>query len=150
MILLQDVPSGYEYCLSGKDKCPRAATCLRSIAAQLLSESEEAPSRFLRVVNPLYLDTLSDLSACDSYRDSTPLRYAKGMTRLFDEVPTKQLYEVRNRVIACFSCRRYFYHSRKGERLITLAEQQRIAAVFKNAGLSLVPRFDGYEYVLNW
>lgn len=27
MILLQNVPYGYEYCFAGKDKCPQAATC---------------------------------------------------------------------------------------------------------------------------
>ncbi|MFQ8971253.1 MAG: DUF6078 family protein [Bacteroides uniformis] len=44
MILLQDVPDGYEYCFAGNGKCPKASSCLRAIAAQLLSESEAPPT----------------------------------------------------------------------------------------------------------
>ena len=44
MILLQDVPDGYEYCFAGNGKCPKASSCLRAIAAQLLSESEAPPA----------------------------------------------------------------------------------------------------------
>lgn len=150
MILLQNVPDGYEYCFAGSGKCPKAASCLRSIAAQLLSESEEPQPRSVRVVNPLYVERLADFSACECYRSSEPLRYARGMTRLFDEVPAKLLATVRRRVMGCFSCERYYYHSRKGERPITPTEQQRIAAVFKDAGIAAKPKFDGYEQGLDW
>ena len=150
MILLQDVPGGYDYCFAGMDKCPKAASCLRAIAAKLLSESEEQPSKFVHVVNPLYLNRLPELSACGCYRSCEPLRYARGMTRLFDEIPTKLLPAVRSRVMGCFSCERYFYLSRKGERLISPAEQQRIANVFKAAGFGDKLKFDGYEYQICW
>jgi hypothetical protein len=150
MILLQDVPDGYEYCLAGKDKCPKASSCLRAIAAQLLSESEETQPKSLRVVNPFYVDRLSDLSTCERYRSNEPLHYARGMSRLFDEIPLKLASAVRSRVMGCFSCERYYYHCRKGERLITPEEQQRIAGVFRAAGIGTKPKFDSYEYRLAW
>lgn len=150
MILLQDVPDGYAYCFAGKDKCPKASSCLRAMAAQLLSESEESQPKSVRAVNPFYVGRLSDLSACACYRSSEPLRYARGMSHLFDELPLKQASLVRLRVMGCFSCERYFYHCRKGDRLITPEEQRRIAGVFKSIGIEAKPKFDGYEYGLAW
>lgn len=150
MIELKNVPVGYDYCFAGIGRCPKASTCLRAIAAQLLSESEEPQPKSVNVVNPLYVERLPDLSACECYRSNEPLRYARGMTHLFDEVPARLLSTVRRRVMGCFSCERYFYHSRKGERLITPAEQQRIAGAFKAAGITARPKFDSYELGLAW
>lgn len=128
----------------------RATTCLRAIAAKLLSENEELQPSTLHAVNPFYVERLSDASACTCYRSNELLRYARGMTSLLDEVPLGQASTIRLRVMECFSCERYYYHSRKGERLITPEEQELIADVFKAAGLNITPRFDGYEYGLAW
>lgn len=150
MILLQDVPHGYEYCFAGQEKCPKATTCLRAIAAKLLSESEDGQPQSIHAVNPCYVGRLSDMSSCARYRSNELLHYAKGMSRLFDEIPLKQVSIVRLRVMECFSCERYYYHCRKGERLITPEEQQRIVRVFKAAGIEAKPKFDSYEYRLAW
>lgn len=150
MILLQDVPHGYEYCFAGKDKCPKATTCLRAIAAQLLSESEDEQPQSVNAVNPFYVERLSEEASRTCYRPNAPLRYAKGMTHLFDEVPLKLASTLRLGVMGCFSCERYYYHCRKGERLITPEEQRRIARVFKAAGIETKPKFDSYEYGLAW
>lgn len=150
MILQQDIPSGYAHCFAGKDSCPKTSSCLRAIAAKLVTESRETQSQTLNMVNDLYLKQLTDLASCPLYRSCEPLRYAKGMIRLFDELPVKDAASVRQRVIGCFSCERYFYHSRKGDRLITPDEQRRIAQVFRATGLGLTPKFDGYEYAVNW
>ena len=145
MILLQDVPDGYEYCFAGNGKCPKASSCLRAIAAQLLSESEGPQPQSVRAVNPFYVGSLSGSSTCARYRSSEQLHYARGMTRLFDEVPTKLLFTVRHRVMGCFSCERYYYHCRKGERPISPEEQQRIARVFKAVGIRVSRSKKGLE-----
>jgi len=150
MILLQDVPDGYEYCFAGNGKCPKASSCLRAIAAQLLSGSEAPQPQSVRAVNPFYVGSLSGSSTCARYRSNEPRHYARGMMHLFDEVPAKLLPDVRRRVMGCFSCERYYYHCRKGERLISPEEQQRVARVFKEAGIGNQPKFDGYEYALAW
>lgn len=93
MIQLQDVPRAYTYCFAGRDKCPKCATCLRAIAARLLEQSEDPQPQTLHTVNACYVDRLPDLSACPLYRPDTPVRFARGMMHLFDEVPVKQAAE---------------------------------------------------------
>lgn len=150
MILQKDIPHGYAHCFSGKDSCPKADSCLRAIAARLLTESKDPQPQTVNTVNIFYIEQLTDRASCPLYRSSEPLRYAKGMIRLFDELPVKQAAAVRHRVIGCFSCERYFYHSRKGDRLISPGEQQKIINVFRDTGLSLTPKFDSYEYAIAW
>lgn len=150
MILQQDIPKGYAHCFAGPGNCPKADSCLRAIAARLLTRSEEPPSQTVNTVNAMYVAQLADRATCPLYCPSEPLRYAKGMTHLFDELPLKQAANVRRKVVNCFSCERYFYHSRNGSRLISVKEQQKIAKVFHATGLDLTPKFDGYEYVIEW
>lgn len=150
MILQHDIPYGYAHCFAGKDNCPQANTCLRAIAARLLTESREPQPPTVHTVNAAYLAQLPDWTSCSLYRSNEPLRYAKGMIHLFDELPVKQAATVRRQVMECFSCERYFYHSRKGDRLISPDEQRKIANVFRNTGLGVIPEFDDYEYVIAW
>ena len=151
MILLQDVPDGYEYCFAGNGKCPKASSCLRAIAAQLLSESEGPQPQSVRAVNPfLCRQLVRGPPLVPVTAPASSCHYARGMTHLFDEVPTKLLFTVRHRVMGCFSCERYYYHCRKGERPISPEEQQRIARVFKAVGISTKPKFDRYEYAVAW
>ena len=67
MILKQDIPHGYAYCFAGKDCCPKANSCLRAIAAKLLTESEEPQPQTVNTVNAIYVEQLSDLSACSRF-----------------------------------------------------------------------------------
>lgn len=151
MIQQQDIPSGYAHCLASKENCPQADSCLRAIATRLLTESKEPQPPTINMVNALYLEQLSpDRTSCPLYRSCEPVRYAKGMTHLFHELPMKQAVTVRDRVICCFSCERYFYHSRKGDRLIPPEEQRKIVNVFQSTGIGITPKFDGYEYVIEW
>ena len=150
MILQQEIPYGYAHCFAGKDNCPKADSCLRAIAAKLLTESKEPQPETVNTVNAMYREQLTDQASCPLYRSSEPLRYAKGMTHLFDELPMKQAHAVRSRVIGCFSCERYFYHSRKGDRLISPEEQRRIVNVFRGTNHNITPKFDSYEYVIVW
>lgn len=150
MILQQEVPNGYAHCFAGKDSCPKAGSCLRAIAAKLLTESKEPQPQTVNTVNAIYVEQLPNRTPCPLYRSSEPLRYAKGMTHLFDEIPLKQAITVRRKVIGCFSCERYFYHSRNGNRLISPEEQKKIANVFRHIGLATAPKFDGFEYAVAW
>lgn len=150
MIYLQDVPNDYAYCFAGKDNCPQAATCLRAIAAQLLSESKEPQPATINTMNALYVQQLPSPAACTLYRSSEPVRFAQGMTHLFDELPLKQAQLARRRVMGCFSCESYFYSSRNGRRLITLQEQQAIHNVFRSMGLNIAPKFDRFRYEVSW
>lgn len=150
MIQQHEIPYGYAHCFAGKDRCPQAGTCLKAIAARLLAESKEPQPQTVHAVNALYVEQLADLSACAQYRSSEPVRFAKGMTHLFDDLPVKQATAVRRKVMGCFSCERNFYHCRKGSRLISPEEQQKIAHLFLTANLGITPQFDSYEYAVAW
>lgn len=150
MITLQDVPRGYAHCFAGLNSCPKADNCLRAIAAKLLTESKDAQPQTINTVNAIYIGQLTDLGSCALYRSSEPIRYAKGMTHLFEDIPLKLSKNVRRWVTACFSCESYFYHSRSGKRLITPAEQQKIARVFRSVNLNMDPKYDGYEEEIVW
>lgn len=150
MILQQDIPPGYAHCFVGMDNCPKAGSCLRAIAARLLTESKEPQPATIVTVNALHLAQLPARTVCPLYRSNEPLRYAKGMTHLFDELPLKQAVVVRPRIVNCFSCESYFYLSRKGERLISPEEQQKIVKVFRKAGPEFIPKFDDYQDTIVW
>lgn len=150
MIYLQDVPNGYAHCFAGKDICPKASTCLRAIAAQLQSESQEPQPATITTVNALYLKQLPNLASCSEYRSNQPVHYAKGMTHLFDELPLKQAHSIRLKVLYCFSCESYFYRSRRGTRLISPQEQHAIANVFRSSGLGITPKFDEFRDEIDW
>lgn len=150
MISLQDIPKKYALCFAGKNTCPKAQTCLRAIAAQLLGESEGRPSPVIDTVNPIYIGRLASPEDCACYRSSEPARFAKGMTRLFDEIPLKQAHLIRMKVMRCFSCESVFYQSRKGTRLISPEEQEAILHVFRSAKLDITPQYDEFRYEVAW
>lgn len=150
MIYQQDTPKNYAYCFAGKGICPNADTCLRAIAAQLLTESKEAPSPIIECISPVYVQRLTDSKNCQFYRNNEPVRYAKGMTQLFEDLPLKKAHLVRLKVMKCFSCESYFYQSRKGIRLISPKEQEDIRNVFRSTGIDSEPKFDEFQYSLAW
>lgn len=144
-----NMPKDYIYCPAADGACPRAPHCLRAIAYRQLTATE-APTKLgpIRIVHPACVANAAD--GCEYYRDSTPVRFARGMTKLFDEIPHRLEADIRRRIMACFSCRSYYFQSRKGERLITPKEQQDIANVFRRAGLKAEPEFDDYVEETYW
>lgn len=144
-----DIPKDYIYCTATDGACPRAPHCLRAIAYRQLTATE-APAKLgpIRIVHPACVARAAD--GCDYYRDSTPVRFARGMTNMFEDLPLKQARIVRRKVMTCFSCESYFYLSRKGERLITPAEQKAIRSSFRSAGVETAPQYDGYEEGVVW
>ncbi len=150
MITLQDIPKSYSYCFAGEAVCPKAKTCLRAIAARVLSETEGEITPFLHTINPIYVERMKKADRCPKYRDNTPLRYARGMKDLFDDVPLKKARPLRLEVMRCFSSRSTFFLCRKGEVLITPQQQTAIANIFKKYGISEAPKFNGYQDALNW
>lgn len=144
-----NMPKDYIYCPAADGACPRAPQCLRAIAYRQLTATEaSAKPGPIRIVHPACVARAAD--GCDYYRDSTPVRFARGMTNMFEDLPLKQARIVRRKVMTCFSCESYFYLSRKGERLITPAEQKAIRSAFRSAGVETAPQYDGYEEGVVW
>lgn len=146
---VDDVPCSFAHCYATEEQCGKRQQCLRHHAARMNEEDLAKPKEILMCITQDYVDRVAKGEDCKHFRSDTPLRYARGMKALFDAVPKKQYATIRMRVMNCFSCERTFYYVQKGEQLISPAEQVRINAVFKTAGLT-VPQFDRYELHPEW
>lgn len=135
------VPSGYTMCLNRE--CLKAATCLRQMAEQ------SAPADIVRwnVISPKYLANLE--GTCSHYRSSQKVRYAKGFTKMLENLPHKQMRIAISQLTNYFG-RTHYYRVRKGERLLSPTDQQKILNLFKNCGASHPQEFDKYVEEYNW
>ena len=83
---LKDMPKDYVLCPATDAACPRA----RHVPARprLAHAGRRAGKRewtFVRSLSPAL--AISPPSPCPHYRNSTPVRLARGMSHLFDDVP---------------------------------------------------------------
>ena len=117
------VPYQYAMCLNRE--CSKANTCLspKHLAAQQ--------------------------GNCPYYRSNVKVRYAKGFIRMLEDLPYKQMQTVISHLMSYFG-RRTYYRIRKGERLLTPSEQQRILNILKNCGATHLQNFDAYVEDYDW
>ena len=89
-----NIPKDYIYCPAADGACPRTPQCLRAIAYRQLTATE-APAKPgpIRIVHPACVASAAD--GCEYYRDSTPVRFAQGMTKLFDEADFRSIFKYR-------------------------------------------------------
>ena len=80
---------------------------------------------------------------------NAPMRYARGMRRLFDHIPKAQYHSVRYDVMNVFSSERAFYYAQKGDQLISPEQQAEITTIFNEYELP-APQFDSYEQRPDW
>ena len=83
-----NMPKDYIYCPAADGACPRAPQCLRAIAYRQLTatEASDKPGP-IRIVHPACVAHAQ--KGCDYYRDSTPVRFAQGMTNLAEAITSK-------------------------------------------------------------
>ncbi len=127
------VPHQYPVCLNRE--CSKANTCLR----QLIVESIPEMNQHWVIISPKYLATLQ--GSCPHYRSNIKVIYAKGFIKMLESLPYKQMQTVISHLINFFG-RRTYYRVRKGERLLTPYEQQKILNILKNCGVNSQPEFD--------
>lgn len=138
---LTHVPHDYPICLN--HECPKASTCLRQIVEREVPDSVE----YLVIINPKHQSTLE--GDCPYYRSNAKVRYAKGFIELLESLPHKQMQSVIVAIIGRFSQRTY-YRMRKGERLLSPAEQQELQNIFKECRVTHVLEFDAYVEDYLW
>lgn len=146
---IDDIPYNYAYCYATEQQCAQSTQCLRHHAARMNEEDTANPREVVPCVTPAYINRVAAGETCMHFRSDKPLRFAKGMEALFDVVPKGKYSIVRQRVMNSFSSERVFYYAQKGDHLISPKEQEQIATIFKNAGLS-APVFDHYEMFPDW
>ena len=77
------------------------------------------------------------------------MRYAKGFIHTAEAISVGQSGTFRYRLIGLWGIRRY-YQKRKGETLLSPAEQQQVVALARKLGVRLDEYFDGYVEEYDW
>ncbi|MBR6141851.1 MAG: hypothetical protein IKQ37_08855 [Bacteroidaceae bacterium] len=134
------LPADYTVCQHGD--CPMAANCLHQQAYTTLQESET----FLQLINPRKC-TKSD--KCKYYRDSTPVRYARGFTGFQKKMFPEQYQTFMWTLIEKFG-RNAYYERRNGTLILSPKEQETILAALREAGVTENLPFDRYEEQVNY
>lgn len=134
------MPDDYAVCLHGD--CPLSATCLHQIAYGELSKKCE----HLRLISPARCE---QSEACRYYRDSKPVRYARGFTNFQQRMYPAQYDQFKSILTARFGRNAYF-DRRRGKFALPPSEQAIVMKALRQAGVSETMDFDSYEERLNW
>jgi len=137
---LSDVPGNFTLCLNAD--CPLAAQCLHQIVRKMIPTDKQV----LHVYNP---EAVRGGEDCKYFRALKLDRYAKGFTRFQEEMKPRQYVMFSGLLMAYFG-RNPYYERRRGERLLSPAEQQVVLQALHKAGIEEDLEFDGYEYRINW
>ena len=135
------VPTNYLICLNRE--CPKAENCLR----QLVAEVTPVEVKQLNIINPKYLSSLK--SDCPYYKVPQKIRYAKGFIKMLENMPHKQMLSASRSLRAHFG-RMMYFRVRKGDRLLSPAEQQKLLVIVGRCGVSQPHDFDKYIESYEW
>ena len=135
------VPHNFGLCAAAD--CSHADTCLRRIAYS------HAPANiaFLPTLNPKTIEAMA--GKCEYYRSSKKVNYAKGFVCTTEALAVSVSGTFRYGLIGRWGIRKY-YQKRKGETLLSPAEQQEVIALAKKLGLQKGEYFDSYVEEYNW
>ena len=141
-LLIEKAKVGYTVCY--QDQCPLCQQCLRWQVGQHVPNTAST----YRCVNPHFEGVTTD--NCPMYRNDQKVRFAKGMTHIFNnDMPKRVESAVRYGIIGLTN-RTYYYEYRKGERLIPPALQENIRDLFRENGWTDNVQFDGYVEDYDW
>ena len=131
---LDDVPYGFAMCT--RDDCQVCDHCLRHMAYRdVVTEKQWVISH----VNPLRVVPNGE---CEYFRSDEPATYAKGFTKMQRNMLPGQYDEFMCRLIGKFG-RTGYYERRRGERLCSPKDIEKIRSVLQEIGLPNL-EFDGY------
>lgn len=135
------IPTNYPLCLNRQ--CPLASTCLR----QLVERHATNTSEYWHIISPRCIE--AQQGQCVYYRPSAKVRFAKGFLKMLDNMTYKQMRLFVEGMANLFSERTY-YRIRKGERLISPAQQEKIYQLLNACGVEGRPEFDAYVEDYEW
>ena len=135
------VPERFAHCLNAG--CARAGQCLR----QLVVAHVPADRPTFTVINNA--PHRPDGEDCPYFKPDQPLRYAKGMTHLLDNLPHKKAEAIHSHLLHHFG-RSQLSRARRGTILISPADQAYIKQLFSQYDIADEPAFDSYVYEYNW
>ena len=133
----------YAFGLCAAEDCSHADTCLRQIAYNHAPASVVFPPT-------LNLKALKDATGeCKYYLKNEKVRYAKGFVRTITALTVGVASTFRSRLVAQWGFKKY-YQKRKGEKMLSPAEQQMIITLAKKLGSYQEEYFDAYVYGYKW
>ena len=128
-----DVPQNYAHCLNAQCSC--AADCLRF---QVGSYALNDVSHFT-IVNPTY----NAEKGCPFFQIKHTIRFASGITHLYDELTHEKYRKIKKSVYNYFGHSQYYRIYNK-KRLIEPDDQAFIRNLFAREGIANEPLFDEY------
>lgn len=141
VIDLNEMPFTFGMC--HLTECPHATTCLR----QVVYSHANANRMFVNTLNPQWLEAQKGQYKC--YLKSEKVRRAFGFIRTIRAIPSGTVGSFRATLMNRMGRKRY-YQTRKGEIMLTEAEEQMIVKLANKYGVTLDEYFDRYKYVLLW
>ena len=135
------VPFHYIHCLN--PNCSRSEDCLRHLTA--LHIPKEIPT--ITALSPASYP--EDTKRCPYFRSIEKKTYAWGISVLFDDIPYKKALLLRSMVHTLYPKTTY-YRILHQERPLSPAEQQDIARIFRQNGITTPPVFDNYTEEYDW
>ena len=120
-IFKEKAENGYTVCFA--DNCPLKECCLRYLVGQKMPDTTST----YRCVNPRFQDV--GTANCSLFRKAEKVKFAKGMTHLFNEDMPKRIEPYVRRNLINSHCRTYYYEFRNGERLPPLPFKRRYASI---------------------
>ena len=91
----EDIPFKYAHCFATDGQCPQRSGCLHALITELPMKTSQYASNIITAIDPRYVASLHGKGGCTFYRSSDLKRYACGMSRMFDAVPSRIVSEVR-------------------------------------------------------
>lgn len=137
----REVPYEFSHCFN--HSCPRAAECLRHVAATYATNEVY----FIKVVNPAAYPI--NPAKCPFFLHSERIRLAWGFSKLYDHIPYATAVKIRQAMRLQFA-RSTYYRMQNQERPVSPSEQETIAHIFAKNGITAPPEFDRYTYAYNW
>ena len=127
----------YTHCAG--TNCPKANSCLRHTAYTMLHTNTH---EHYTLANP---QVITGKQPCPIYEADRKKRFAWGISRIYDNVRTRDLRGVKLNVISCFGASVY-YKIKQQRRAISEEKQQEIRLAFTEMGYDgNAIEFDHYE-----
>ena len=135
-----EVPFHFVHCF--RTECPKASSCLRYQATRFLPVDKHS----VKALNPTFVGNPAE---CKEYLSDTPVLYAYGISKLFDELPYAKARDIKDDIIFLIG-KTQFYRMKNGTIGISPAHQRTIKKVFQKYGIETEPVFDRYESIYHW
>ncbi len=129
----KEVPQNYLHCLN--TSCSRASDCLRFRVGTCVDKE----TSYFTIVNP----THSAEKACTYFQLDSLIRYAVGITHLYERLPLEKYRKIKKLIHNYFG-HSHYYRIYNKLRFINPRDQAFIRELFIKEGIEFEPAFDDY------